>query len=242
MKNNDSYAWRMGWLLAFFALCGGILSVAQAAENPKFDGVWRINVSQSELKPVNGAIPFTPEGRKRYEQNKRAKARRDYSYDLMQSRCASPGLPRLMLTPKRFRIWQRPDHVTFVFEWNRLIRQIDLRGIQTEAPLVPTATGVSKGQWEGDTLVVRTDNLSDNTLIDALVPHTTNLKLTERIRLLDADTLEDRITIDDPAYFSRAWDTVLTYKRQPWAAFPEDICLDRLEAGEPALPTKSVTK
>jgi hypothetical protein len=238
MKKNDSCAVRVEWLLAVCALCGGVGSAAQAAENPKFDGVWQISVPQSELKPVSGAIPFTAEGRKRYEQNKRAKTRRDYSYDLTQLRCASPGLPRLMLTPKRFRIWQRPDHVTFVFEWNRVIRQIDLRGIQTEAPLVPMATGVSKGQWEGDTLVVRTDHLSDNTLIDALVPHTTGLKLTERIRLNTADTLEDRITIDDPASFSRPWETVLTYKRQPSAVFPEDVCLDRLEAGDPALPTK----
>jgi len=238
MKKNDSCAVRVGWLLAFGALCGGVLSAAQAAENSKFDGVWQIGALQSELKPVNGAIPFTPEGRKRYEQNKRAKARHDYNYDLTQLRCSSPGLPRLMLTPKRIRIWQRPDHVTFVFEWNRVIRQIDLRDIQTEAPLVPTATGVSKGHWEGDTLVVRTDYLSDKTLLDALVPHTADLKLTERIRLAGADTLEDRITIEDSASFSRPWETVLTYKRQPSAAFPEDVCLDRLEAGEPALPTK----
>ena len=238
MNKNDSCAVRVGWLFAFYALWGGAWSAVQAAESPKFDGVWLISVPQSELKPVGGAIPFTPEARKRYEQNKRARSRRDDSYDLTQLRCASPGLPRLMLTPKRFRIWQRPDHVTFVFEWNRVIRQIDLRDIRTEAPLVPTATGVSKGHWEGDTLVVRTDNLSDNTLIDALVPHTTGLKLTERIRLSQADTLEDRITIDDPASFTRPWETVLTYKRQPSAAFPEDVCLDRLEAGEPALPTK----
>jgi hypothetical protein len=63
------------------------------------------------------------------------------------------------------------------------------------------------------------------------------MKVTERFRLIDADTLEDRITIEDPAYFTRPWEAVLTYKRQPAALFPEDVCLDRLEANKPALPS-----
>lgn len=226
------------WLFAACALCAMVLSFAAQADSANLEGVWKISAPQSELRPVNGAIPFTAEGRKHYEANKRSKARRDYSYDLTLLRCSTPGLPRLMLTPLRFRIWQRPNLVTAVFEWNRVLRQIDLRDAKTEPPLVPTMMGQSKGRWEGDTLVVRTEHLSDRTLLDTLVPHTANLKLTERIRLLDADTLEDRMTIDDPTYFSRPWEAVVTYKRQSWVAFPEDVCLDRLEAGQPALPIK----
>ena len=45
---------------------------------------------------------------------------------MANARCASPGLPRLMLTPKRFRIWQRPGVIEFQFEWNRLTREITL--------------------------------------------------------------------------------------------------------------------
>jgi hypothetical protein len=50
---------------------------------------------------------------------------------------------------------------------------------------------------------------------------------------VDTDTLEDRITIEDPAYFKRPWDSVVTYKRQPAALFPEDVCLDRHDAHQP---------
>jgi hypothetical protein len=74
-------------------------------------------------------------------------------------------------------------------------------------------------------------------LLDALLAHTGDLKLTERIRLVDADTLEDRITIDDAAYFSRPWEAMVTYKRQPSTIFTDDVCLDRLDAGQPALPS-----
>jgi hypothetical protein len=69
------------------------------------------------------------------------------------------------------------------------------------------------------------------------VPHGFGLKVVERLTLKDADTLEDRITIEDPEYFTKAWSTVLTYKRQPDAIFPEDVCLDRV-FGKPPLPTQ----
>jgi hypothetical protein len=75
---------------------------------------------------------------------------------------------------------------------------------------------------------------SDRTLIDDLVPHGFDLKVTERFRLVDADTLEDRLTIEDPEYFSKPWDAVVTYRRAPDAIFAEDICLDRISAKQPA--------
>jgi hypothetical protein len=85
--------------------------------------------------------------------------------------------------------------------------------------------------------VAETTNISDRTLLDELVPHTQDMKLIEHLHLLDPDTLEDRITIEDAAYFQHPWDAVLTYKRQPAALFAEDVCLDRHEAHQPAFPT-----
>jgi len=84
--------------------------------------------------------------------------------------------------------------------------------------------------------VAESSGFSDAKLLDNLLPSGDQLKLTERIRLRDQNTLEDRITITDPDNFTRSWDTVLTYKRQPEATFPEDVCLDRRDAGSPPLP------
>ena len=78
--------------------------------------------------------------------------------------------------------------------------------------------------------MVETEGFPDNTLIDNLVPHGFGLKTTERIRLKSADVLEDRITIEDPKYFTRPWQTVVTYQRQPDDLFPENVCLDTLSA------------
>jgi hypothetical protein len=146
-----------------------------------------------------------------------------------------------MLTPLRFKIWQRFGVVTFDFEWNRALRQINASDMPPVMDfmgkgLVPSMTGTSKGRWEGNTLVAETTNLSERTLLDDLVPHTFDMKVTERLRLIDADTLEDRITIEDTAYFTKPWDAVITYKRQPDALFPEDVCLDRHDAKQPVFP------
>jgi hypothetical protein len=214
---------------------------APAADPVNLEGTWKISAPQSAFKPEGGSIPFTDIGRKRYEENKRNLAKHAYEeYDYATARCASPGLPRLMLTPERFRIWQQPGWVGFQFEWNRLAREVDMGSLiqpqlrvagntafgGADDALVGRAVPISKGHWEGDTLVVETEGFQDNTLIDNLVPHGYDLKTTERIRLKGTDTLEDRITIEDPRYFTRPWQTAVSYQRQPDDPFPEDVCLD----------------
>jgi len=225
-------------LLAGAAL--GIAGTAAAQQaTPNFEGVWKIAAPTQALQPVSGPVPFTAEGRKAYVANRslRAAGKID-DYDITLSRCSNPGVARLALTPMRFKIWYRQGVVTFDYEWNRALRQInvdvppqpDLMG----QGLVPTMTGKSRGRWEGGTLVSVMEGASDRTLIDDLVPHGYDLKVTERYRLVDANTLENRITIEDPEYFTRPWDAVVTYKRQPDAIFAEDVCLDRILAKQPA--------
>jgi len=231
-------------LAGAFVAAGIAASAAAQPATPSLEGVWKAVGSTNTLKPVNGPVPFTAQGRKQFDENKRLKAKGAYDdYDITLSRCNSPGVPRLMLTPERFKIWQRFGVLTFDFEWNRALRQINAGGLQPRddmlgQALVPTMNGISKGHWEGDTLVAETTNLSDRTLLDDLVPHTQDMKVTEHLRLVAPDTLEDRITIDDPAYFTRPWDAVITYKRQPEALFPEDVCLDRHDAHQPAFPSQ----
>ena len=231
----------LGLSVSLALVAQGALAAPAAPDN--LEGVWKIAKPTSTLRPGSGFVPFTPAGRQRYEENKQLKARGDYDdYDIATSRCSNPGVPRLMLTPKRFKIWQRLGVVTFDYEWNRAIRQIDTGGVPRDLDpmgsfLIPSMTGDSVRHWEGRTLVAQTTNLSDRTLIDELVPHTQDVKITERLRLIDRDTLEDQITIEDPAYFTRAWTGTVTYKRQPAALFPEDVCLDRLEAHQPTWPS-----
>jgi hypothetical protein len=67
--------------------------------------------------------------------------------------------------------------------------------------------GVSRGHWEGDTLVVRTTNFTDKTASIAntgfAVGSAEHLTLTERFKRLDASSLQYEFTVDDPATFTR---------------------------------------
>jgi hypothetical protein len=222
------------------------LILAPAAEAASLDGIWKISAPQISFVPEGGSIPFTTQGMEAYEKNKAALARGDYGeYDHVKSRCGSPGLPRVMLTSERFELFLRPHMILMAFEWNRVRRVIILPGLPTQtedlvgaaAKLVGTAMGTSEGHWEGDTLVVASHNFSQNTLIDELVPHGYDLKITEHIRLKTSQTLEDRITVDDPDIFTRPWTTIVTYRRQPSAIISDDVCLDHLR-GPPPLATR----
>jgi hypothetical protein len=242
-----SHGWRLAAAVAVL-LVGLVGCAAQPRNN--FEGVWKLDPPRAAFKPSDlTQIPFTPQGRTAYEQNKSAADKGDYSFDPTQMRCSSPGLPRLMLTPKLIKIYQRPHQVAILFEWNRLLRQIVTddgpklknpmqEGMATGGGDVGTAKGMTTGHWDGQTLVAHSTKFSEQKLLDKFIPNSEDLQITERIRLKNAHTLEDRITIVDPEYFTQPWDTVLTYTRQSDKLYPfaEDVCLDRKKAGELPLP------
>ncbi|PNG24397.1 hypothetical protein [Methylocella silvestris] len=228
---------RTSLMLAVAGFIAAQAAVAAAGERPSLDGTWKITAPRLELAPNGGAdMPLTNEGRAAYENNKKSAAKGDFGYDQTATSCSSPGLPRMMLSGDRIQIFQRDRVVNMLFEWNRQSREIEMRDVPEVKPLVDTMYGVSYGHWEGDTLVVKSFGFFADKLIDAYLRGSDALELVEKIRLKDKDTLEDRITVTDPAIFTRPFETVLSYKRQKDEALPEDNCLDRKQAGQPALP------
>jgi hypothetical protein len=63
--------------------------------------------------------------------------------------------------------------------------------------------GDSRGHWDGDTLVIETANFSDKAPFQNVASK--NMKLTERFRRMDADTLLYQFTVDDPATWTKPW-------------------------------------
>ena len=87
-----------------------------------------------------------------------------------------------------YQILQTPDHVAILVEMIHDARIIPLDG---RAHLSPTAgqwLGDSRGHWEGDTLVIETTNLP-----------TSDRHVVKRFRRLDANTIDYRMTVTDPA-------------------------------------------
>jgi len=75
--------------------------------------------------------------------------------------------------------------------------------------------GDSRGHFEGDTLIVETRNLSDRTGISqgGNNPHSDQLVITERFRLIDANTLQYEATLNDPQTWTKPWTISFPWKR-----------------------------
>ena len=90
----------------------------------------------------------------------------------------------------------------------------------------PSWYGESVGHFDADELVVDTMSLNDRTFLDDRysVPHTTQLHVTERFKLMDEGRiLQVTFTVEDPGAFNAPWSAVVRYQhaRTPAALFEE---------------------
>ena len=190
--------------------------------------------SEVLLAPVDGPLPLTPDAARLHAQRLAERDRPDPQFDRTRW-CAGPGLPRIMLMPYPFEIKSERGYLAFLFGWYRWYRLVDMSG---QAPdfVLPTTMGYSAGHWEGRTLVIKTTGLDDETVLDASgLPHSDQMALTERLRVLPGGHLEVRFTIDDPAFYTRPWTSMATYHPAPRTRVQDDICPDRIARGEPAV-------
>ncbi len=187
--------------------------------------------------------PLTAEALKLYAERRQRLAAGDASFD-PTTWCSGPGMPRILTMNYPLEIRADGNRLAFIHGWYRWFRIVDL-GAGTVDPPLPLTMGFPVGHWESGTLVIRTVGLIDATVMDASgLPHSEQLTLTERLRVLPDGRLEDRITIDDPENFTRPWETVLTFHRDAAARVADDVCPDRMALGEqaeklPARPMKA---
>jgi hypothetical protein len=74
-----------------------------------------------------------------------------------------------------------------------------------------------------DTVSMRGDTPYDRTG----APHSDEVHLIERMRLVDKDSFENDMTIEDPVAFTKPWHVVRRYRRIPSDTFVSDVvCLE----------------
>ena len=104
------------------------------------------------------------------------------------------------------RIVQAPGMVVISYEMIHDTRVIYTDGRPHINAGIRQYLGDSRGRWEGDTLVVETTNLTDQTSIGANgngLRHSARMKMTERIRRVANDILQYQLTVDDPVTYPR---------------------------------------
>ena len=159
------------------------------------------------VDPPDGKIPYTPEGRRRWDATPKLgpplPANRPEDRALPERCITTDGL----LAPNPFynnvhQIVQAPGYVAILTEMMHEARIIPLDRRPRLGPAVQMYVGDARGRWEGQTLVVETTNFNDQKLFRGA---TRQMHLIERFTRLDADTIEYRLTVTDPATFARPW-------------------------------------
>lgn len=223
------------------ALFAGTLAQAAA---PDLSGYWQVERYIEELRTLEGKEPpLKPEAKKLYAQRKAAQRAGKLDFD-PAAKCISPGVPRLMFLPYAMEFLQGSGELSMLFAWNRHHRHVDLTGKGLE-PAFGMYMGTSSGKWEGNTLLVETINLKEEALLDASgLPGSGELRVTERYTLqANGQQLKNLITIEDSSNYTRSWQTQVTYRRLPDShRLFEDVCLDRVDNGEPAIATSGSAK
>jgi hypothetical protein len=125
--------------------------------------------------------------------------------------CRPAGALRLLTFPPPRKVLQIPGLVVILSERDVTFRQLFTDGRPLPKDPAPSWNGYSAGKWEGDTLVVETNGLRDDTWLDRKgSPMTDAATLTERFRRVNYGRLEIDVTVNDPKAYTRPWTVTLT--------------------------------
>jgi hypothetical protein len=134
------------------------------------------------------------------------------SKDNPDANCLPMGITQFHQQPQPREIIQMPGKILMIYEANYGLRQIytDGRALPKQGDPQPQWYGYSVGRWQGDTLVVETNNLrgaessaNDGWLDVRGSPFSEQAKFTERFRRPTFGRLEIDVTVDDPKAYTK---------------------------------------
>ena len=242
-----------------FALCGVMATSAQTAKStPDLSGLWsvkegpKIPGTRQEVQGGGSTLftleelklplqPWAIEKCKTIGCGKDVNAygwptgeAADQTKDPWIMKCAPLGFPRVLLGT--FEIYQIPGRLLMRFQQDGSMRDIWMDGRKHPDDAGALWMGHSIGKWDGDTLVVDTVGMIDTTWLDLFgTPHSDALHVVERIRRIDANTMQSDITLDDPKTFTRPLNGKLVYQSRSGRDLePVLTCEDKILADNPA--------
>ncbi len=136
----------------------------------------------------------------------------------LSERCISYGMPRFRAGYNSYvQIVQSPQVVAILQELIHDARIVPIGAGPGLPESVRQWHGVSRGWWEGDTLVVETTNFLNGFQVNVgggtvLGNSTPAVRLTERYTRVSPDYMNWAITVDDPATWTKPWTFMIRLK------------------------------
>lgn len=159
--------------------------------------------------------------------------------------CDPTGFPRVMFLNTPFEFVQLPGRLIQFFENDHEYRTIWMDGRELPKYADLNWYGYAIGHWEADgTLVVESAGFREGTWLGSTgYPHSEEMRVTERYRRVDRDTILYDITITDPkAYTAPIVGPHRTMKLRSGDELVEEICVHSEEkafadrVADPAVP------
>ena len=206
------------------------------------------------IDPVDGQLPALTPWAEELWKNGRSSWVPGQAYDSPADfdswdRCVSRGFPASMF-PFRYnngiRIFQSPGYMVINLEMLGT-RIIPIGNARPWPGQVEAWMGNSRGHWEGKTFVIETSNIksgdgvsydiqkraasplnmaTQNVPAFNTIPTSTQAHTTERLTMVDANTMDYQITYDDPQVFTHPWTARFEWARDDGYQFFEYACIE----------------
>ena len=142
-------------------------------------------------------------------------------------RCLPDNFLRAYGLPHLLKFVHSPQLLVVLNEMNAGYRQVFTDGRPLPKDPNPSWQGYSSATWSGDTLVIDTIGLRNDTWIDWNGSVLTEAaKVREEIRRPDFGHLEIRVTVDDPKAYTKPWSVTLKQRIVVDTDLIDEICLE----------------
>jgi len=142
-------------------------------------------------------------------------------------RCLPDNFIRAYGMPHLLKFVHTPNLLVVLNEMNAGYRQVftDARPLPQDP--TPAWQGYSSAKWSGDTLVIDTIGIRDDTWIDWIGSVVTQAaKVREQIRRPDFGHMEIQVTVDDPKAYTKPWTVTLKERIVVNTELIDEICLE----------------
>ena len=202
-------------------------------ERHSLDDKW-VDIKDKKVPPQmrsnTSPPPMTEWGKAKFDANKVSYGPRAVEPELNNdpvSQCEPLGYPRDLWEAnlRPFEFVQISDRVLQHMQYHDVWRTIWTDGRALPKDPDPAWYGYSVGRWEGDTFVVESIGYDDRTWLDHFGnPHSDQMRLVERWRRVDKDTLTLDMTLTDPKTYTKPWVAETIKFVNPKSAIFEEIC------------------